>query len=229
VLRALTDAIRMELPDSSSSAARRANPFWSISFVSPTPEGAEYVGRNHRFVTALARFLFEEALERSETAIARRCGAIRTRAVQEATTILLLRVRYILESPNTLPLLSEEVLALGYGERGDGDVHWLDRDEALRLLARAHPDANIPLEEKRNLVRQALARIGEWRPARGTAWGDDQPIQAGIRGQIERRAADLTAAHKRIRQAVALRVRGLEMRPQFPPDLLGVVVLDGER
>jgi hypothetical protein len=60
----------------------------------------------------------------------------------------------------------------------------------------------------------------------GGRWGDDHPIQSGIRQWIDRRAADLTEAHKRIRQAVALRVRGLEMTPQFPPDLLGVVVLE---
>jgi len=224
-LRALPDAIRMELPDSSSSAARRANPFWSISFVSPTPEGAEYVGRNHRLVTALAQFLFEEALERSETAIARRCGAIRTHAVQETTTILLLRVRYMLEYPNAQPVLSEEVLALGYRDHGS-KMHWLDHGEALSLLASARPAANMPLEEKQTILRQALARIGEWHPVQGGAWGDDHPIQSGIRQWIDRRAADLTEAHKRIRQAVALRVRGLEMTPQFPPDLLGVVVLE---
>jgi len=43
-----------------------------------TPEGAEYLGRNHRFVAALARFLVEEALTKHGQAIASRCGAIRT-------------------------------------------------------------------------------------------------------------------------------------------------------
>jgi hypothetical protein len=37
---------------------------WRISFTSPRPEGAEYLGRNHRFVADLARFLMEEALTR---------------------------------------------------------------------------------------------------------------------------------------------------------------------
>ena len=36
---------------------------WLFSFTSPTPEGAEYLGRNHRFVVALAQFLMEEALK----------------------------------------------------------------------------------------------------------------------------------------------------------------------
>jgi hypothetical protein len=47
---ALPDAIRFALPAIKSGQ-------WLVSFVSPTPEGAEYLGRNHRFVAALARFL----------------------------------------------------------------------------------------------------------------------------------------------------------------------------
>ena len=48
---------RFALPSTAGSA-------WRISFTSPTPAGAEYLGRNHPFVAALARFLMEEALEK---------------------------------------------------------------------------------------------------------------------------------------------------------------------
>ena len=72
-----------------------AGPAWRISFTSPTPAGAEYLGRNHPFVAALARFLMEEALEKGSAATAVRCGVVRTRAVPELRTILLLRVRYL--------------------------------------------------------------------------------------------------------------------------------------
>ena len=54
---------------------------WFVSFLSPTPEGAEYLGRNHRFVATLAQFLMEEALTKGAAARASRCGAMRTRAV----------------------------------------------------------------------------------------------------------------------------------------------------
>jgi len=87
---------------------------WLISFTSPTPEGAEYLGRNHRFVAALARFLMEEALTKSGAATATRCGVIKTRAVSRLSTILLLRVRYLLNQPDRPPLLSEEVLVAGF-------------------------------------------------------------------------------------------------------------------
>jgi len=35
----------------------------------------------------------------------------------------------------------------------------------------------------------------------------------------------LTEAHRRIRQAVSMKVRGLTVKPQMPPDLLGLLVL----
>ncbi len=213
----LPEPIRLALPPSKGGR-------WLISFDSPTPEGAEYIGRNHRFVTTLARFLFEEALSRRGHATASRCGVLRTRAVQELTTILLLRVRYLVEQPQARPLLSEEVLVLGFVGSAGGDAKWLEARDALRLLAEAKPDANISLREKRELVERALGSLGEWCDAADN-WGMAHPLQSAIRERVVRRARELTDAHKRIRQAVSLRVRGLEVKPQFPPDLLGLLIL----
>jgi superfamily II DNA or RNA helicase len=228
----LPDPIRLALPVHSTLDARRS-PFWLISFDSPTPEGAEYLGRNHRFVAALARFLLEDALTKPGNAIASRCGVLRTTAVKRLTTLLLLRVRYLIEQPQNTPLLSEEVVVLGYEQPVDGNTRsarWLSDDDALRLLAEAKPDANIPLAEKRELVRMVLGEIGEW-DAGGTPrdypgeWGDGQPTQQSIRQRIYERAYALEQSHKRIRRAVKLRVRELAVKPQFPPDLLGLLVL----
>jgi superfamily II DNA or RNA helicase len=213
----LPEPIRLALPPVKGGR-------WLISFDSPTPEGAEYIGRNHRFVAALARFLFEEALNRPGNATLSRCGALRTRAVNELTTILLLRVRYLGEQPELRPLLSEEVLVLGFVELGGNDAKWLEASDALRLLAEAKPDANIALAEKRELVERALASLCPWHET-GEKWGTAHPLQRAIRERVTRRAEELTEAHKRIRKAVSLRVRGLEVKPQFPPDLLGILVL----
>jgi superfamily II DNA or RNA helicase len=233
----LPDPIRSALPNRSPLAAHRSpltahrsplaahrSPFWFISFDSPTPECAEYIGRNHRFVAALARFLFEEALNRPGNATVSRCGALRTRAVNEITTILLLRVRYLVEQPQARPLLSEEVLVLGFVGLGGNDAKWLEASDALRLLAEAKPDANIALAEKRELVERALASLGESQEI-VEKWGTAHPLERAIREQVARRARELSDAHKRVRQAVSLRVRGLEVKPQFPPDLLGILVL----
>jgi len=213
----LPEPIRLALPPIKGGR-------WLISFDSPTPEGAEYIGRNHRFVAALARFLFEEALNRPGNATVSRCGALRTRAVNELTTILLLRVRYLVEQHQARPLLSEEVLVLGFVGLGGNDAKWLEASDALRLLAEARPDANIALAEKRELVERVLASLGPWHET-AEKWGTAHPLQRALRERVTRRAEELTEAHKRIRQAVSLRVRGLEVKPQFPPDLLGILVL----
>jgi superfamily II DNA or RNA helicase len=201
----LPDSVALALPTARSGQ-------WLFSFMSPTPEGAEYLGRNHQFVAALARFLMEEALTKGAAATAARCGVIRTRAVTRLSTILLLRVRYLLQQPDKALLLSEEVVVAGFvhGKKA-GAREWFTGDEALRLLREAKPDANVPLAEKRHLIETALAALPD--------------LEAALRERIEARAAELEKSHKRVRQAVALKVRQLTVVPQLPPDLLGILVL----
>ena len=200
----LPDAVRYALPE-------RKDGLWRISFDSPTPQRAEYVGRNHPFVQALARYLLEDALTRRGAATASRAGAIATRAVTQLTVLLLLRVRYLLQFPNGAPLLSEEALPLAFTRAADGSPQWLPEDEALRLLSEAQPDANMPLDDKKRAVQAAL---------------DAYPtLENDLRAHLQARARRLEEAHKRIRQAVRLRSSELTLTPQFPPDLLGVLVL----
>jgi hypothetical protein len=185
---------------------------WRVSFVSPTPEGAEYLGRNHPFVQALARYLFEAALVGHDPRPARRAGAIATRAVSQLTVLLLLRVRYLLQFPDAAPLFAEEVLPLAFTRAADGSPQWLPEADALRLLSEARPDANLPLERKKQVVKASLNAY----PA----------LENDLRAHLQARARRLEEAHKRIRQAVRLRSADLTLAPQFPPDLLGVLVLE---
>jgi hypothetical protein len=135
--------------------------------------------------------------------------------VSRLTTVALLRVRYLLHQPERAPLLSEEVVVAACTDAGTpGAAQWLADPEALRLLADAKPDAEVPMAEKRALVAAALE-----------AW---PTLESALRDQIKRRAAELETSHKRVRQAVSLRVRELTVTPQLPPDLLGLLVLQPE-
>jgi len=155
-------AIRAVLPPTKSGQ-------WLVSFISPTPDGAEYLGRNHRFVATLAQFLMEEALTKGGAARASRCGAIRTRAVSRLTALYLLRLRFLIEQPDRTPLLAEEVQVLGrwgrLGERekvrrGEGsDGAWLGEADVLQLLADAQADENIIMEERHELDYRRLDRL----------------------------------------------------------------------
>jgi hypothetical protein len=131
--------------------------------------------------------------------------------VSRLSFVLLLRVRYLVEQPGRPPLLSEEVLLAGGTEAAAGRVEWIAEAKAMKWLADAKPDANIPMREKQALAASALNRWPEFRSA--------------VEPQIRARAAELEASHKRIRQAVSMRVRELAVRPQLPPDLLGLLVL----
>ena len=204
----LPDAVKHALPE-------RKNGLWRVSFVSPTPQGAEYLGRNHPFVQALARYLLEEAITRPGAAVASRAGAIATRAISQLTVLLLLRVRYLLQFPNAAPLFAEEVMPLAYTHTADGIPQWLSEANALRLLSEARPDANMLIEEKKNLVEAALRAYPS--------------LENDLRAHLQTRALRLEEAHKRIRQAVRLRSDELTVAPQFPPDLLGVLVVESVR
>ncbi len=146
----LPPAIQETLPPLKAKASRaEKGDQWHICFESPTPEGATYLGRNHPFVAALARYLFEEALEKGKDAKAARLGVLRTTRVSALTAILLLRARYLLTLPDRPPTLSEEVLVLGKRIGHPSPDAWLDDAEARRLLQEAQPEQNIPLAEKR--------------------------------------------------------------------------------
>jgi hypothetical protein len=199
----LPAAIEFVLPKTRSG-------FWEITFDSPTPEGAEYLGRNHRFVSTLAQFLLEEALTKGAAARASRCGVIRTRAVSRLTMLYLLRIRFLLQQPDRVPMLAEEVHVIGHTGAPRSPT-WLKDDDALALLAQAQPDANVPPREKSELAAVAL-----------NGWPE---IESALHDRIGARASALLEAHRRVRQAVSMKVRGLTVQPQMPPDLLGVLVL----
>ena len=94
------------------------------------------------------------------------------------------------------------------------------------------------------LVLPVAALAAEPLPARGsvealfTPWDDAEGALLRTIGEAKKNiyvqaflltsrniARALTEAHRRIRQAVSLKVRGLTVKPQLPPDLLGLLVL----
>ena len=158
----------------------------------------------------MEQFLDEEALTKGAEARASRCGAIRTRAVERLTILYLLRVRFLIEQPGRTSQLAEEVQVVGHESVAERPS-WLADAELLALLEKAQADANISDAERKDLITAAL-----------TGW---KSVDSAIQKRIEDRAESLLESHRSIRQAVSARVRGLAVKPQLPPDLLGVLVL----
>jgi len=181
-----------------------------ISFTSPVPEGVEYIGRNHPLVEGMAQYLLETALEGGETPAAARCGLTVTRAVQQPTVVLLLRLRHLLTASRRgetapTPILAEECLARGF-TGSPSQPQWLPEDAIQALLAEAQPDGDLPFERKKLAIARLLDRLD-----------DLQPELAAI---AQERAAALAAAHRRVR---SLTQEGqVKVEPQLPMDILGL-------
>jgi len=182
----------------------------TISFTSPTPEGVEYVGRNHPLVEGLASYLLEDSLNVSTETVAARCGLTRTDKVDKQTVILLLRLRYLLVSKNEEDLLAEECLVYGFNGT-PSNLNWLSPEEALKLWEMAEPVGDdFKLERKRMALNSWLERLGD------------------LEGDLERiaaeRAKSLSDSVKRVRAIT--REEKVKVKPQLPMDILGVYVLD---
>jgi len=184
---------------------------WRVIFITPSPENVTYLGRNHPFVSSLAQFLLEEALMRKGDATATRCGVIRTQAIGRRTSLLLMRLRFTLEEPEKTPLLAEEVFISGFRGFPPDRIEWVSEEEVLSLLQTARPHANISATERQEIVEEVLR------------WWDS--LKPQLESLIEKRAQKLLESHRRIRSAAHIARRGLTVRPHFPPDLLGALVL----
>src|SRR5262249_47374332 len=129
---------------------------WPVSFNTAPPEGVEYIDRNHPFLQSLAQWLMEQALSGDPESAARRCGAIRTTAVDVRTWLLLCRLRYTIVTPGAPDLLAEEVQCFGFTESPGPKPAWLPPGRALELLRTARPETNISPGERRETVDELL-------------------------------------------------------------------------
>ncbi len=181
---------------------------WRITFTSPTPEGLDYVGRNHPLVEALAEHLIDLAFHPIDAhGPVSRCGVIQTDAVDLWTTLALLRLRYLQRGEgDAASSLAEETLVWGW--RGLlPDVTPLSLGEAADLLRSAGPSANVPPAQRQQSLEMAL----ETWPGLRSLWDTLH----------QRRAQELSESYRRLTEQGP----PPHLEPVSPPDLLGLVVL----
>jgi len=178
----------------------------------PVPRGHALLARTDPAVEAIARYVLDSALDplMSEgLRPARRCGVIRTSAVAERTTLLLLRFRFHINLPTPAGIrtsVAEEARIVGLrGPRDDRRL--LDEDEVAALLD-ASPEANVPEDQATLQVGRVLDSLGEL----VTILDDTADVLA----------VQLRESHRTVRQAADRRIRGLAVVAQKPVDILGV-------
>ncbi|HXF62085.1 MAG TPA: hypothetical protein VNK95_10735 [Caldilineaceae bacterium] len=207
------EVIEVRLPNHAAlRAAAGDQAEFMAGFALPVPSGALYLTRTHPIVTGLAAYVLDTALDPSADGVARRCGAIRTRAVTQTTTLLLLRYRFHIithKGDREFSLLAEESELAGF--RGAPHTpQWLAPDEAEALL-QAEPDQNIAPGQATQFLQRIIAALPDL--------GRDLDQRVLARGE------ELLAAHQGVRAAARLTGVRHRVEPQLPPDVLGVYVL----
>ncbi len=180
-----------------------------VTFESPAPDGVQLLGRTHPLTERLAEHLLDLGLDGSDPLVVSRCGAIRSADVPRRTTLLLLRLRLLIETAGqAAPALAEELIVAGFAGR-PGNLSWLDEAAAQRLLDSVQPGSNLATEQRDETLRQTLA----WLPE----------LEADLNAIAQARAVALLESHRRVRQAT--RTGRVSVRPNLPLDLLGAFVL----
>ena len=190
-----------------------------VSFSQTGLPNALYLSRTHPLVEGLAAYVMDTALDSVDNSsikpIARRCGLIKTSKVQTRTTLLLVRLRFHLQTPQRAgkevqPLLAEECRLFAF--RGiPQEASWFDDAQEIEALLHAESQANIPYVQIKRFLQQVRAGFEEY-------------IQPKLEQLAYERADDLLQAHRRVRRAASLSVRNVVVQPQLPPDVLGMYV-----
>ncbi|MBG0818402.1 helicase-related protein [Planomonospora sp. ID82291] len=196
----------------------------------PVPRRHAHLDRTDPAVGAIARYVLDAALDPKTPGPrpARRCGVMRTNAVQRRTTLLLVRFRMHLTLPGRQgprPLVAEEARVLAFRGRPD-NPEWLPPQDVEALLA-AEPSGNIAPDLARDDLERLLALETRQAPDREPAtkprllWHLEDALDA----EADAAAEQLRDSHARVREAS--RQSGtskITVIANKPADLLGVYV-----
>ncbi|MFA5297585.1 MAG: helicase-related protein [Lutibacter sp.] len=187
------------------------NKLAKISFVSPTPKGYTYIGRNHQFVEQLCQFLIAIAFEpHPEYGRLARVSEIQTDAVDTKTTLVMFRVRNVIkEVASKKEAIAEEMYLWGY-KSVNGKVEILDYNTAKNLMTTAQSLSNLSRERQQKDIKDELEHFETMKP---------QFIELA-----NDRAEKLVEAHGRFKELVGGR-RFEKATPILPPDVMGVYLL----
>jgi len=124
---------------------------------------------------------------------------------------LLIRYRYHIvtkRGDETTELLAEDSEVVAFAGTPE-NAEWLDADVAERLLT-AEPRRNVAPGQAATFVQKVIDGF--------------EYLQPSLDDFARRRGEELLDAHRRVRTAARMRGVRYEIRPELPPDLLGIYV-----
>lgn len=180
----------------------------------PVNDGEVYLSRTSPVVEGLASYVMETAFDPASTdSRACRCGVIHTEAVTVRTSLVLVRYRYHIlkqRGDETVPLLAEECVPLAF--RGAPDrAEWLGAEETEALL-QARSTGNETLSTAQAMLERMLEQVRQG------------ALDPELESHAVRRADELLAAHRRVRDAARLTHVKYRVEPKLPADILGMYV-----
>ena len=185
-------------------------PSLEISFEQPQQENVVYISRNHPFVTALSEHLLDTALDPTGGRdFAARFSVLRTDQIQSVTTLLLLRLRFLIKHcERETQHIAEECLLAGYRDEGNKKT-WLKQSVAEDLFENIIPSANVLDAEKKYWVKQFIE--------------EHESLRDELNRMAEKRAENLLQTYRRLRKAINGHKTSVEV--SLPLDLLTVMVI----
>jgi superfamily II DNA or RNA helicase len=183
-----------------------------ISFLSPTPKGYKYIGRNHPFTEHLSQLIINNALNRVRNSAAR-AAVLRSGDVERKTVLFQFRVRNVIaEQRSNKEIVAEEMWLWGY-TGGLPEKKFIGKDDALKLLMSARATQNLEIPEQQYWLDQEMD------------WVRDEKTFREITDPVAlERCERLVDSHTRFRKLV----NGNKFKvvvPVLPMDVLGIYIL----
>lgn len=178
------------------------------------PRGEAALVRTDPVVGALAGYVLNAALDREipeHHRPARRCGVVRSRAVDTRTTLLLVRYRFHLTLPSRSgekQLVAEDARLHAF-EGSPASAAWLAPEHVAALLDVGADDNTAPA-----FAESTIQRVLDGLP----------DVMDELERQGDALAAELRDSHLRVREETQQLRRGLKVVAQKPADVLGVYV-----
>ncbi|MCK4816665.1 hypothetical protein KA005_12920 [bacterium] len=181
-----------------------------VSFKSPTPEGYYYLGRNHPFVEQLCQYLLANSINHDIKNGPARAAVIKSKEVEIKTTLLLFRVRNVIEEKQGgKQIVAEEMLIWGYrGMTSKPDA--LEEDEVKYLMEEIRATGDISNEARTDFLENELNQL--------------DLIKNEFDQIALKRTEILIEAHERFRKILGgSRFKAVE--PILPMDLMGIYII----
>lgn len=178
------------------------------SFEYPVRDNVHYLNRTHPIVEGLANYVINTTIDSSSSDSSKRCGVIRTDAVERRTTVVLIRCRYhIINKTQSQErvLLAEDCQLVAFAGSPQ-QAKWLDNENIEALLS-AKPSSNIDSTQAKAFMQKIIDNV--------------EHIQPHLENIAKQRGEKLLEEHKRVR--AASRQKGtVRVEVQTPLDIIGV-------